>query len=96
MLLAESRVKAPAPPELRVKAPAAVRLVLVPRLTVPDPAWRVKLPALVDQVAAAAEVRVKAPELVVRLEAALAVRETAPVDWVRLPMTVVPVADTPR
>jgi hypothetical protein len=55
-------------------------IVLVPA------AWSDKLPALVDQVAAAAEVRVKAPDVVVRLEAALPVRETAPVDWVRLPV----------
>ena len=79
VLLAESRVKAPAPPELRVKAPVAVSDVDEPRDTVPLPPWMVRLPALVLQVEAAAEVKVRAPADVVKLEAALAVRETAPV-----------------
>ena len=79
-LLAESSTKAPAPPELMVSAPPAVSEVDVPRLTVPDPPWMVRLPAVVDQVAAAAEVRVNAPVVVCKLEAALPVRETAPLD----------------
>lgn len=70
-----------------VNAPAAVRFVEVPRETVPDPACKVKFPAEVPQVAAAAEVIVKAPELVDQVEAAPAVKvKAAPlVDIFKMP-----------
>jgi hypothetical protein len=67
-------------PPVTVRAALEVSTVELPKETVPPPAWIVKVPAPVLQVAAAALVRVKAPELVVREEAALPARETAPVN----------------
>ncbi len=54
-----SRVSALAPPLVMLRAPVAVRVVLVPRVTVPEPAWRVRLPAVVATVLAALPVMAK-------------------------------------
>jgi hypothetical protein len=89
-LEAESSARSPEPPEDIVRAPLAARLVVVPKLKVPPPAWMVRLPLAVDQVAAAAEVRVKPPEEVVKLEAPLADNETVPVDCEMLPVKTLP------
>lgn len=75
-----SILKVVAPPLVTLRAPPAVKLVLVPKLTVPLPACRVRLPATVLQVAAVALVRVSAPAVVVKLDAALPVSDTAPPD----------------
>jgi hypothetical protein len=73
-----SRVRVLAPVELTLRAPLAVRVVEVPRLTVPEPPCRVRLPAVVLQVEAAAAVRVRAPEEVAIDEALRPDRARAP------------------
>jgi hypothetical protein len=58
----ELRVRAEVPPEAMVKAPLALRVVLLPSETVPPPPWIVKVPEAVDTELAAAKLR--APALV--------------------------------
>jgi hypothetical protein len=58
LVVVELRVRA-APPWI-VRAPVDVRLVELPRLTVPEPPWMVRLPALVLMVLAALPVMFRA------------------------------------
>jgi hypothetical protein len=74
----EVRVKfALVPPGAIVRAPVAVRLVELPRLTVPEPDCKVKRPDDVDQVEAAPPVMVSDAPLVWNVDAPYAVILTA-------------------
>ena len=91
-----SRVKALAPPLVMPSAPLAVRAVEVPKDTVPLPACKVKLPAVVLQVAAAAEVIVSAPAVVLIVLAAPAVElMAAPLCKVIAPALALPIVTAP-